>query len=102
MVLCAAGYFCKTGASSRYPEKDITRASDFGPCEPGYYCPEGTQTPIPCPAGTFSPQARATNEYFCIPCPPGYVCPGTGNVLPKEKCEAGKYCSDGLVQNICG
>lgn len=24
-----------------------------GPCPPGYYCPEQTEDPIPCPNGTY-------------------------------------------------
>lgn len=52
LPLCAAGYFCKLGATtSRYP--DVT-GSTAGPCPAGHYCVEGTEEPEPCPAGTWS------------------------------------------------
>ena len=35
---CAAGYFCKSGAESRYPSGSGTTLS--GPCPVGHYCPE--------------------------------------------------------------
>ena len=51
---CAAGYFCKASATTRYP---LTLApGKYGPCPAGYFCPEGTgdYTLNPCPLGTFS------------------------------------------------
>merc|ERR1712157_49608 len=63
--LCAAGYFCKSGAWSRYPS-GLTYAGSAtslsGPCPVGHYCPEGTEDPIACPEGTFSNQERATDK----------------------------------------
>lgn len=98
MPLCAAGYFCKSGASSRYPDGSSTLA---GPCPVGHYCAEGTEDPTPCPAGTFSNQEKAFDDTFCLPCPPGYLCEGTGNSAPTSTCDAGTYCSDGLTQSGC-
>lgn len=71
--LCAAGYYCKSGAKTRYPD-GTNPLGDAGPCPAGFYCPEGTENPIPCAIGTFSPQLKATDADFCLPCPPGYLC----------------------------
>ena len=89
MVKCAAGYFCKSGASTRYPEDTTNTLA--GPCPPGHYCEEGTENPTPCPAGKFNKQYRAWDATFCLDCPPGYVCDGTGNTDATEKIEPGKY-----------
>ena len=42
-LACAAGYYC---------ENESIAVIDIYACAPGYYCPEGTYSPIPCPAGT--------------------------------------------------
>lgn len=49
---CAAGYFCKSGAISRFPDGVGTTQS--GPCPVGHYCEAATTDPEPCLAGTFS------------------------------------------------
>jgi len=100
MVDCAAGYFCKSGASTRYPED--TSQTQNGPCQPGYYCEAGTENPTPCPEGTFSKQWRATDASFCLPCPVGYLCLGTGNADAVEKIDAGKFGDDGINTAFCG
>ena len=43
-LACAAGYYC---------ENESIAVIDIYACAPGYYCPEGTYSPIPCPAGTY-------------------------------------------------
>ena len=95
---CAAGYFCKSGAISRYPDQN---GSTSGPCPVGHYCEVGTTDPEPCPAGTWSNQERATSADYCMPCPPGYLCTGTGNTEPYSNCPAGTYCEDGLTTTGC-
>ncbi len=50
---CAAGYYCKKGAKTRYP--DSSSLADYGPCPVGHWCAAGTETPTACVAGTFSP-----------------------------------------------
>lgn len=49
---CAAGFYCASGAATKYPMTEV--ASSYGPCPVGYYCEAGTSTPAPCPDGTFS------------------------------------------------
>lgn len=90
---CAAGYFCKSSATTRYP---LTLApGKYGPCPAGYFCPEGTgdYTANACPIGTYSNQERAIDNTYCIPCPPGYKCESTGLTAPTGPCDAGTYCS---------
>ena len=55
---CAPGTFCANGiiskcAAGRYqPLSGQVRCDNA--CPPGFYCPEGSAEPIPCPVGTFS------------------------------------------------
>lgn len=44
---------------------------NYGPCPPGYYCPEATAEPIPCPPGTYSSVAKLTDLSECTPCDAG-------------------------------
>ena len=46
------GYFSRIGANELAPNFDGTHA-DYGWCPRGYYCPERTTEPIPCPAGSY-------------------------------------------------
>ena len=75
--------------------------NDFcaGPCPAGSYCPEGIETPIPCPEHTLrnSTGARAFND--CLPCPAGYWC-HQGDPVP-ELCPAGAYCEEGTGPTDC-
>lgn len=50
---CEAGYWCQSGAKSRYP--DGVGTSSSGPCPAGSYCPKASELPTPCPTGTFNP-----------------------------------------------
>ncbi|XP_026869480.2 platelet endothelial aggregation receptor 1 [Electrophorus electricus] len=47
-------------------------------CRPGYYCPEGGKTAVPCPRGTFGPSSWATDTRDCISCPPYHYAPREG------------------------
>ena len=79
-------------------------------CEPGYFCPAGSQhpRPQPCPAHYYSDRTDLTQASDCTRCPEGYWCPeaatfmgqGSKNVLdvdanPGNKpilCPEGWYC----------
>ena len=43
-------------------------------CPVGYFCPNGTGYPLPCPVGTYSEVEELTQEEDCLPCPPGRWC----------------------------
>ncbi|XP_044059103.1 uncharacterized protein si:dkey-103g5.4 isoform X2 [Siniperca chuatsi] len=48
------------------------------PCQPGFYCPLGSFTPVPCPKGTYGPTAGAVSIDNCLKCPPHHYCPRPG------------------------
>ncbi|XP_041849904.1 uncharacterized protein si:dkey-103g5.4 isoform X3 [Melanotaenia boesemani] len=48
------------------------------PCRPGFYCPLGSLTPVPCPKGTFGPTVGAESIESCLKCPPHHYCPRPG------------------------
>ncbi|KAL8431207.1 hypothetical protein Efla_000152 [Eimeria flavescens] len=72
-------------------------AQPEGPCDKGFYCPEGSTSAQmhPCPAGTHGNQPGARNEEDCDKCPQGYYCDGHGE---PQYCTAGHYCAIGSVQ----
>ncbi|KAI8480901.1 hypothetical protein Bbelb_413740, partial [Branchiostoma belcheri] len=84
---CDAGYYCDGGMSEPNPADRV--------CVPGHFCVQGSATPQPCPAGTFSNMSGNTEEDNCSPCTPGYYCEGLANVNATELCSAGYYCPAG-------
>ncbi|XP_017347105.1 uncharacterized protein si:dkey-103g5.4 isoform X2 [Ictalurus punctatus] len=48
------------------------------PCQPGHYCPEGSEIAVPCPRGTFAPSFWARDINGCISCPPHHYAPTEG------------------------
>lgn len=63
---CYAGYFCDLGATQ----------PDHKHCPPGFYCPEGSESPIPCSPGTFNSDSGKGQPTDCQLCPAGYFCTG--------------------------
>ncbi|XP_053729819.1 SCO-spondin isoform X1 [Synchiropus splendidus] len=80
---CVAGFYCPGGDSS---------ATGSDVCPPAHYCPEGTLSPIPCPAGSF---ANRTGHAVCQRCPAGYYCPEKTQSFMEFPCPPGFYCPDG-------
>lgn len=71
--------------------------SEGGPCPPAHYCPEGSASPVPCPAGTYTTLA---GQSVCSRCPAGYYCAEKTGNFTKFPCPPGFYCPDGtLIQN---
>ncbi|XP_055369802.1 uncharacterized protein si:ch211-286b4.4 [Betta splendens] len=100
---CPAGYFCGTVGLTRpsglceegfyCPGGDTTSTgSAGGPCPPAHYCPEGSGSPLPCPAGTYT---NLTGQPLCSRCPAGYYCPEKTGNFSKFPCPPGFYCLDG-------
>ncbi|XP_047676183.1 uncharacterized protein si:dkey-103g5.4 isoform X3 [Tachysurus fulvidraco] len=54
------------------------------PCQPGHYCPEGSEFAVPCPRGMFAPSFWARDISGCIRCPPHHYGPteGLASCLP--------------------
>ena len=66
---CDAGFLCINGASKPQPE---SLEQDGGyPCPPGFYCPRGSFSGVPCPVGHHYPDKGATSIDFCAPCDAG-------------------------------
>nr|XP_048683105.1 signal peptide, CUB and EGF-like domain-containing protein 3 [Caretta caretta] len=96
---CPKGWFCVSAAWTAQPFDldNYTNANCLcpatatgGKCLAGFYCPEGSLEPIPCP--------------------PGFYCQVSGLSEPSGKCAAGFYCTggaasskpmDGATGNIC-
>ena len=74
---CTPGHFCNQ-----------TRMSTTNPCPVGYYCPEGSEVPQFCPAGTFNSFTRKSSLSDCLPCPPG------------KYCEAASSSISGMILNL--
>lgn len=63
-----------------------------GPCTISHYCPSGTSTPLPCPAGSYN---NVTGQANCTICPEGYYCPEKTETYEVYQCPAGHYCPNG-------
>ncbi|NXG34457.1 AB24G protein, partial [Dromaius novaehollandiae] len=69
---CSPGYYCVTRAQTPTPTDGLSGA----PCPIRHFCPLGSRSPAPCPAGSYMPQARGEE---CLACPEGEYC------VPGEK-----------------
>ncbi|NXB59723.1 AB24G protein, partial [Struthidea cinerea] len=65
--LCWPGHFCTSQA--RVPDP-----VDHRHCPAGSYCPEGSEFPIPCSPGSFSPASGKGQAADCQLCPAGHSC----------------------------
>ncbi|XP_019605139.2 uncharacterized protein LOC109457001 [Rhinolophus sinicus] len=82
--LCDAGYICLGGSTVPSPSNGIHGYR----CSPGFHCPPGAHSELPCEPGTFSPFSGADT---CLPCPAGTYCPKAASVEPIS-CPKGHYC----------
>ena len=70
-VICPKGNFCRNGVAYNCPRgfygNKLGETNDKCTtwCPAGFYCPEGTAEPIPCPPGHFSNDGA----YACVLCP---------------------------------
>ncbi|KAF8823037.1 PAN domain-containing protein, partial [Cardiosporidium cionae] len=122
-LLCPAGYYCPSGNNPPIPcpvgfyNSHFGMASaegcllcppaficdeegEFEPhkwCREGYYCPRGTHTPFPCPAGSIGDSPFLVSPSQCLPCFAGMACTeGTAfSFAPPLACEMGYYCPEG-------
>ncbi|OEH77833.1 hypothetical protein cyc_01966 [Cyclospora cayetanensis] len=69
-------------------------------CPPGYYCPEGSPTKVPCPAGKYLPASGAWEEQQCQSCPLGQYCAFPGLASPSGYCSAGFFCEEGSAAPV--
>ncbi|CAG2223568.1 unnamed protein product [Mytilus edulis] len=72
---CDGGYYCPEGQNVSAPAAYV--------CTPGHYCPIGSPVQTSCSSGTYQDQ-------YGQPCPSGYYCPeSTGHVW--QSCPAGTF-----------
>ena len=84
---CDAGYFCVLGETTAKPVNQT--------CPTGHYCPLGSDSPMPCPVGTFLNSTRSIEESDCLACSESFACNSLGLSFPHELCNAGFYCPTG-------
>jgi hypothetical protein len=88
--LCSAGYYCPEGSSTGTTIACSTGTysaltgmksqSECTVCPVGYYCLQGSNTPVACPAGTYSARISLNSllntgsDRGCLECPAGYYC----------------------------
>ena len=91
--LCDAGFFCSGGATSPRPTDEATEGGDI--CPMGAYCPEGSDSPMLCAAGTYNPVSGASDSAACVNCDAGMFCTVSGSATPTGLCVAGFVCAEG-------
>ena len=89
--LCSDGYFCSSGAISPFPDQ----GSNGSICPAGFYCPEASGNPTPCPAGSFSNSTGLSAADQCVPCVAGDYCDSPGMTETTDACHSGYYCTEG-------
>ena len=55
----------------------------------------GTDTPVPCPIGTYREEVSAYEVEHCTACTAGHACEFVGLAHPNQLCAAGYYCTLG-------
>ena len=90
--------FCPTGSSLpiKCPAKSYCADStQIASCNLGNYCPEGSNSELPCSPGYYCPTTDTQ-----LPCQAGYYCSGTTTTM--TKCDIGNYCPTGTsYQSPC-
>ena len=81
---CDPGYYCTNGSTSRV---------QFGSPK-GHYAVKGSAAPTPCPVGTYQESDRA---FKCNPCIETAYCDVEGLIVPKT-CPRGYYCPSSSVK----
>ena len=91
--LCAPGFYCPGSAyiDTRTPS---TYPNNFT-CPAGYYCPEGSDSPVACPAGQFT---QIPGQFECDLCPAGFYCVGDRTNVEPIDCPPGHYCPSGTFE----
>jgi hypothetical protein len=83
---CAPGYLCLEEADSHTPDIE----DKAYPCPLGYYCSEGTSSPVLCPLGTFTNTTAAKQLSECTICQPGKYCNYDSRI--PQGCPRGYFC----------
>ncbi|XP_054650319.1 uncharacterized protein si:dkey-103g5.4 isoform X2 [Dunckerocampus dactyliophorus] len=70
-------------------------------CQAGFYCPQGSVTPVPCPKGTYGASTDAISMSSCLRCPPQHYCPKSGLSAPLPCGPAAKQPLSGQETCLC-
>ncbi|XP_021231917.1 uncharacterized protein LOC110387733 isoform X3 [Numida meleagris] len=62
---------CQSGVHCR-------RKQNLTNCPAGFFCPEGSTMPVPCPRGTFRSEGAALTPHSCLACPVDFFNPMPG------------------------
>lgn len=98
---CSPGYYCIINSTTATPSGGYM--GDI--CKSGYYCPGGSDRPLPCNPGHYCANDGLNDTSG--PCAPGYYCttkakianPMDGNVTG-DICPMGTYCPQGSVAPV--
>ena len=82
-----AGFYCPEGQTVPNP--------NAYPCQPGYYCEEGSPTQQLCPSGTYQDEDQASS---CKECPAGFYCDNAQAPIVNY---TAYECPTGRLYNIC-
>ncbi|KAL8434921.1 hypothetical protein ACSSS7_002808 [Eimeria intestinalis] len=88
-LLCIRGYICAA--------EGLGDLGSEHQCPAGHYCLEGSQSPIPCPPGTYTEARGSSSEAECSLCPAGAYCPEEGSAKPGPTCPEGHVCPAGTA-----
>ncbi|KAL8273754.1 hypothetical protein Esti_002354 [Eimeria stiedai] len=88
-LVCIRGYICAV--------EGLGDLDSDHQCSAGHYCLEGSQSPIPCPPGTYTEERGGTSESECSLCPAGAYCPEEGSAKPGPTCPEGHVCPAGTA-----
>jgi hypothetical protein len=81
---CPASEYCEGFASTAGTQ-----------CTKGYYCPQGSISPTPCPAGRYGSPDGASVLTECVLCDATYYCDAPGQFALGNRCAAGFICDTG-------
>lgn len=67
----------------------------------GFFCPEGTSAPEPCPEGMYSSRLALSDGSECSPCGGGQYCSDVGLSEASGSCQERFYCRQGAKSAVC-
>ncbi|XP_057472571.1 ABC transporter G family member 28-like [Actinidia eriantha] len=115
---CEPGWGCSVGKDKKVDLKNSKevpdRTLDCQPCCDGFFCPNGITCMIPCPLGSYCPQAKLNKttgvcdpyRYQLPPGQPNHTCGGAdtwADILSSTEvfCSAGSYCPSTIKKIPC-
>ncbi|XP_057954659.1 ABC transporter G family member 28-like isoform X4 [Malania oleifera] len=115
---CEPGWACSVGPNQKVDiknSKDLpVRSQDCGVCCEGFFCPHGITCMIPCPLGSYCPQAKLNKTtgvcdpytYQLPPGQPNHTCGGADvwadvGSTSEVFCSAGSYCPSTVKKVPC-